>query len=67
MPGFIPHNPNGLDVMTHADRLARQQAGKWGLVFSGITAISLGVVTTKLLIDMVKDATGHHSRGRSRD
>jgi hypothetical protein len=57
MHPVIPNNPNPLHVATHADRLAREQAGsKLGLVFSAITAISLGVMTTKMVVDMVRDA-----------
>jgi hypothetical protein len=57
MHPVIPSNPNALHVATHADRLAREQGGnKMGLVFSAITAISLGVMTTKMIVDMVRDA-----------
>ncbi len=63
MHPVIPSNPNPLHVATHADRLAREQAGsKLGLVFSGITAISLGVMTTKMILDMVRDARDDHRK-----
>jgi hypothetical protein len=55
-------------VADHADQLARERGGsKLGLVFSAVTAISLGVMTTKMLLDIVHDnryREGKHGRGR---
>jgi len=64
---FIPHNPNALHVASHAERLARQENGKWGLVFQAVTAISLGAVTTKMILDMCRDPSRHDQKGRGRD
>ncbi|WP_143393344.1 hypothetical protein [Fimbriiglobus ruber] len=68
MHPIIPHNPNPMHVATHAERLAKEQVGKTlGIVFSVITAVSLGVLTTKTVLDMVRgrnDRDGHHERGR---
>lgn len=61
MHPVIPLNPNPLHVASHAERLARQENGKWGLVFQAITAVSLAVVTSKMLLDMLRD---HDRRGR---
>jgi hypothetical protein len=67
-----PHSPspgNPLQVASHADRLAReQQGGRLGLAFQGITAISLGVMTTKMVLDMIRDArdTERHRSGHIR-
>ena len=61
---MILHNPNPLQVVTHSDRLAREQgSNKLGLAFSAITAINLGVMTTKMLVDMFRDMRGA-DRGR---
>jgi len=64
----IPNNPNPLHVASHADRIARETHGTLNLVFSAITAISLGVMTTKLILDMVRDEQERqprpHGRGR---
>ena len=58
---MIPHNPNPMNLLSHADRLAKEHAGgKLNLVFSGITAVSLGVMTIKMVVDMLRD-------GRDRD
>ncbi|HVS34100.1 MAG TPA: hypothetical protein VMS17_00880 [Gemmataceae bacterium] len=64
----IPNNPNPLHVASHADRFARETHGTLNIVFSAITAISLGVMTTKLILDMVRDAQERktHSHGRGR-
>ena len=53
----IPHNPNPLHVASHADRFARETHGTLNLVFAAISAISLGVMTTKLILDMVRRRT----------
>ena len=71
MHPFIPNNPNPLHVAREADQHAREAHGTLNLVFSAITAISLGVMTTKLIIDMVRDAREARdreprSRGRAR-
>jgi hypothetical protein len=66
MNGFVPNNPNPLHVANFADRLGRQQDGKFGLVFQVVTAISLGVMTIKLLKDMSDDRTAGRSRGHRR-
>ena len=55
MHPFIPRNPNPLDVASQAERMARQEQGRWGLVFQAITAVSLAVVTSKMLLDMLRD------------
>jgi hypothetical protein len=68
MHPFIPNNPNPLHVASHADRIARETHGTLNLVFSAITAISLGVMTTKMILDMVRDAQERqprsHGQGR---
>ena len=57
MHPIIPRNPNPLDVATQAERMARQEQGRWGLVFQAITAVSLAVVTSRMLLDMLRDHT----------
>jgi hypothetical protein len=68
MHPYIPGSPNPLQVADHADRLARERGGsKLGLVFSAVTAISLGVMTTKMLLDIVHEnryRESKHGRGR---
>jgi hypothetical protein len=59
---LIPHNPNPLHVASHAERLAKEQVGnRLGLVFSAITAISLGVMTTKMILDILRDKQEHRA------
>ncbi len=62
------HPPSPLDVANHADRLGRERKGdKMALVFSAITAISLGVVTVKAICDMVRESRERpHNHGRGR-
>jgi len=64
----IPHNPNPLDIANHAERLGRERKGdNMALVFSAITAISLGVVTTKAIFDMYRESRERpRSHGRER-
>ena len=68
MHPLIPNKPNPLHVASQADRIARETHGKLNLVFSAITAVSLGVMTTKLILDMVRDEQERqprsHGRGR---
>jgi hypothetical protein len=54
--------------MSYAEQLGHQGGGsKMNLVFHGMTAISLGVVTTKVLFDMIHEATQKkHRSGRSK-
>lgn len=61
-----PHSPNNpLQVLSHAERLAREQGGsRMGLVFQGIATISLGVLATKEVINIVRDA---RDSGRDRN
>jgi hypothetical protein len=62
MHPFVPHTPNPMHVATHAERLAKEQQGnKLGLVFAAITAVSMGVMTTKLLLDMLRDRDCRHN------
>lgn len=52
---LVPPNPHPFHVASHADRLAREHQGhKIALVFSAVTAISLGVMTTKMVLEMFK-------------
>jgi hypothetical protein len=56
-----------MHVASHAERLAKEQQGnKLGLVFAAITAVSMGVMTTKLLLDMFRDKAPHQNRGHGR-
>jgi len=62
-----PQHGTPMQVASHAERLAREQPGsRMGMVFQGITAISLGVMTAKSLLDMLRDRRekdkhgGHH-------
>ena len=64
MHPFIPHRPNPQQILSHSERLAREARGSTlELVFQGITAISLGVMTTKMLFDMIQEShqKRHHS------
>ena len=65
MHPFVPHNPNPLHVASQAERLARQEHGTWGLVFQGITAVSLAVVTSKMLLDMLRDSDRRKTAARA--
>jgi len=49
-----PFTPNPLRIASQAERLAGQDSGAWGLVFQGITAVSLAVVTSKMLLEMLR-------------
>lgn len=54
-PPQPPHTPLQ-QVATHAERLARETKDtRMGMVFQGITAVSMGVVTLKMIFDMVWD------------
>jgi hypothetical protein len=65
MHPFIPSNPNPLTVASHADRIAREHHDyRLGLVFSAITAVSLGVMTTKMVLDMIRE---NREKPRARD
>ena len=73
MHPFLPQKPNPQQILSHSEQLAREARGsKLELVFQGITAISLGVITTKMVIDIVHETAGkkHHSaksgQGRER-
>jgi hypothetical protein len=64
MHPFVHRPPGPLQVAEHAEQLSHQGGGgKLSLAFQGITAISLGVVTTKMLFDTVRKAAGttHHT------
>ena len=57
MHPFIAHRPNPQQILSHSERLAWEARGRTlELVFQGITAISLGVMTTKILFDMIHKA-----------
>lgn len=69
----LPPNPtNPAQVLSHAERLAREQQGtRMGLVFQAVTSICLGVMTAKMVLDEVRAArdpdrergrTGHRHR-----
>ncbi len=61
---LIPNNPDPMRVASHADRLAREQAGSLlGLVFAGITAVSLGAMTVKTIYDIFREKKDHRSAG----
>jgi hypothetical protein len=48
--------PSPLQVASHAERLSKDKpASKLGLLFSGITAVSLSLMTTKLMLDTAID------------
>ena len=64
MHPLVHRTPDPIQVMSHAEQLGHQGgSSRLNLVFQGITAISLGVVTTKMLVDMVHQATRttHHA------
>ncbi len=57
MHPFIPHRPNPQQILSHSERLAREARGSTlELVFQGITAVSLGVMTAKMVFDMVHES-----------
>ena len=59
---FAAHNTNPKQVATHADRLTREQAGsRMVLIFFAVTAVSLGVMTTKMVLDTFRD---HRREGK---
>jgi hypothetical protein len=45
MRPFLPHNLNPLPP----------ESGGWGLVFQAVNSVTLAVVTSKLLLDMLRD------------
>ena len=52
-----PNLSNPAQLLTHAERLAREQpGGRLGLVFQGVTSVCLGVMTVKMVLDTVRDA-----------
>jgi hypothetical protein len=67
MHPFVPNNPNPLHVASQAERLARQEHGTWGLVFQSITAVSLAVVTSKMLLDMLRDHEKTRNKAQGAD
>ena len=67
MHPFMPINPNPLHVATQAERLAKQENGNWGVVFQAITAVSLAVVTGKMLLDMLREHDRRKDGGRGRE
>ena len=66
MHPLIPNKPNPSHVAIEADRIAREGHGTQNLVFSAITAISLGAMTTKLILDMVRDGQERQPRSQGR-
>ncbi len=68
MHPVIPTHANAFQVATHADRIAREQPGnQMALVFSAITAISLGAVAFKTISDMLREKRErNHANGRDR-
>jgi hypothetical protein len=54
----VRHTANSMqEVATEAERLAGEKPrGKLGLVFQGITAVSLGAITAMNLLDMIRDS-----------
>lgn len=51
----LPHDPS--HVLSHAERLAREQSGsRMGLVFHAVTSVCLGVMTAKMILDTFRDA-----------
>jgi hypothetical protein len=53
-----PNLSNPAQLLTHAERLAREQpGGRLGLVFQGVTSVCLGIMTAKLVLDTVRDAS----------
>jgi hypothetical protein len=68
MHPYISSNPNPLQVADHADRLARERGGSsLGLVFSAVTAISLVVMTPRMLLDVLREGSSREGKhGRSR-
>jgi hypothetical protein len=48
---MYPHIPHSdpFKLLTQA-----QQSGRWGIVFQAITSVSLAVMTTRMLYDMVR-------------
>ena len=65
---MIPHNPNPLHLAAQAERLAKGHAGgKLNLIFSGITAVSMGAMALKMFADLFRekrerDHERHHHR-----
>jgi hypothetical protein len=60
-------HPNALQVVDHADRLARERSGgKLGIVFSVVTAVSLSALAAKAVLDLFHEnrhREGKHGRG----
>lgn len=65
----IPIHANALQVATQSDRIAREQKGNhMALVFSAITAISLGAAAAKTIFDMMhQKAERHHAHAQERE
>jgi hypothetical protein len=58
---YGPGNPMQ-QFLTQVERLARSQTeGRLGLVFQGITSVSLGAITVMNLVDLIRAA---RQRGR---
>ncbi len=65
MHPIIPPNPNALQLASYAERLASRQHGILQLVFQGIMAVSVGVITTKMIFDLCHDQATKHRRDKS--
>jgi hypothetical protein len=56
-------HPNALQVVDHADRLARDRnGGKLSIVFSVVTAVSLGALAAKAVLDLFHENRRHDNK-----